>query len=150
LSIFHGPAPLQGRDTRFPQMTPVGWEEISRCDIGASRSRRQIYRFPRRYATPPLAQISDNSKARTVGYFSRPPASVILRPLFSAGCNNCFMTSLNFLDLDNHLQTQTPQQILQFALEEFENIALSFSGAEDVVLVDMATKIRPDVSVFCL
>lgn len=60
------------------------------------------------------------------------------------------MTSLNFLDLDNHLQTQTPQQILQFALKEFDNIALSFSGAEDVVLVDMATKIRPDVPVFCL
>lgn len=60
------------------------------------------------------------------------------------------MNKLDLLDLDTHLQTQTPQQILAFALKEFDNIALSFSGAEDVVLVDMATRIRPDVGIFCL
>ncbi|RMF17473.1 MAG: phosphoadenylyl-sulfate reductase [Gammaproteobacteria bacterium] len=43
-----------------------------------------------------------------------------------------------------------PKQIIKAALEQFDNIAVSFSGAEDVVLVDMATKIRPDVQVFCL
>ncbi|RME33157.1 MAG: phosphoadenylyl-sulfate reductase [Gammaproteobacteria bacterium] len=43
-----------------------------------------------------------------------------------------------------------PQEILQLALDSFENIAISFSGAEDVVLVDMAVKIRPDVKVFSL
>ncbi|GAA5316535.1 MAG: phosphoadenylyl-sulfate reductase [Candidatus Pelagadaptatus aseana] len=57
---------------------------------------------------------------------------------------------LNTVDLDAKLQDQTPQQILEFALGEFDNIALSFSGAEDVVLVDMAHKIRPDIEVFCL
>lgn len=60
------------------------------------------------------------------------------------------MNKLDILDLETHLQTQTPQQILIYALKEFDNIALSFSGAEDVVLVDMATRIRPDVPVFCL
>lgn len=60
------------------------------------------------------------------------------------------MNKLDILDLETHLQTQTPQQILTYALKEFDNIALSFSGAEDVVLVDMATRIRPDVPVFCL
>jgi phosphoadenosine phosphosulfate reductase len=60
------------------------------------------------------------------------------------------MNKLDILDLDAHLQSQTPQQILAFALKEFENLALSFSGAEDVVLVDMATRIRPDVGIFCL
>lgn len=60
------------------------------------------------------------------------------------------MNKLDILDLETHLQTQTPQQILAYALKEFDNIALSFSGAEDVVLVDMATRIRPDVPVFCL
>jgi len=60
------------------------------------------------------------------------------------------MNTLNVLDLDKHLQTQTQQQILQFALGEFDRIAISFSGAEDVVLIDMATRIRPDVGVFCL
>jgi len=45
---------------------------------------------------------------------------------------------------------QEPQAILKLALESFDNIAISFSGAEDVVLVDMATKIRSDIRVFCL
>lgn len=43
-----------------------------------------------------------------------------------------------------------PQDILALALERFDAIALSFSGAEDVVLVDMAAHIRNDVRVFSL
>ena len=34
-----------------------------------------------------------------------------------------------------------PQDILRLALEHFDQIAISFSGAEDVVLVDMAARI---------
>ena len=45
---------------------------------------------------------------------------------------------------------KSPQEILGLALENFDNIAISFSGAEDVVLIDIATKIRPDVKVFSL
>lgn len=60
------------------------------------------------------------------------------------------MSNIDLFDLDAHLQNQTPQQILAYACKEFERIALSFSGAEDVVLVDMATRIRPDVGIFCL
>jgi phosphoadenosine phosphosulfate reductase len=43
-----------------------------------------------------------------------------------------------------------PQDLIKFALERFEKIAISFSGAEDVVLVDLATRIRPDIMVFSL
>jgi len=43
-----------------------------------------------------------------------------------------------------------PEEILAFALERYAEIALSFSGAEDVVLVEMASRIRPGVQVFCL
>lgn len=43
-----------------------------------------------------------------------------------------------------------PQRVLALALERFEHIAISFSGAEDVVLIDMARRIRPDVPVFSL
>ena len=43
-----------------------------------------------------------------------------------------------------------PQDLLRLALERFDKIAISFSGAEDVVLVDLATRIRPDVMVFSL
>ncbi|MDZ7924714.1 MAG: phosphoadenylyl-sulfate reductase [Marinagarivorans sp.] len=54
------------------------------------------------------------------------------------------------VDIDNELQKQSPRQILKYALENHENIGISFSGAEDVVLIDMATKIRPDVQIFTL
>ncbi|MFT7300329.1 MAG: phosphoadenosine phosphosulfate reductase [Porticoccus sp.] len=58
---------------------------------------------------------------------------------------------LSTVDLDQSLSAQTPQEILSFALEQFDNIAISFSGAEDVVLVDMAYKLAPEkVQVFSL
>jgi phosphoadenosine phosphosulfate reductase len=56
----------------------------------------------------------------------------------------------NIVDIDTQLATQSPQEILRYALETFDNIAISFSGAEDVVLIDMAAKIRPDLQVFSL
>jgi len=43
-----------------------------------------------------------------------------------------------------------PQAILEIAVQNFPKLALSFSGAEDVVLVDMLSKIDPNFSVFCL
>jgi phosphoadenosine phosphosulfate reductase len=52
--------------------------------------------------------------------------------------------------LANEYDAQSPAAIIKLALESFENIAISFSGAEDVVLVDIATKINPDVKVFSL
>lgn len=48
------------------------------------------------------------------------------------------------------LKDKKPTSILKTALESFDNIAISFSGAEDVVLIDMALKIRPDIQVFSL
>ncbi len=57
---------------------------------------------------------------------------------------------INFIDVDSTLQESSPQEILSYALEQHDNITLSFSGAEDVVLIDMATKIRPNIAVFSL
>ncbi len=55
------------------------------------------------------------------------------------------------LDLDQHLQTQSPREVVEYALQQFDNIAISFSGAEDIVLVDMAMEIAPGhAQVFCL
>jgi len=48
------------------------------------------------------------------------------------------------------LAQEQPQEILNYALATFDNLAIAFSGAEDVVLIDMAVKIRPEVKVFCL
>lgn len=43
-----------------------------------------------------------------------------------------------------------PKEILALAIESVSEIAISFSGAEDVALIDMAIKIRPDIPVFTL
>ena len=43
-----------------------------------------------------------------------------------------------------------PDEILRFAYSLFDNIAISFSGAEDVVLIDMACKIVSRPQVFSL
>ncbi|HEX7574818.1 MAG TPA: phosphoadenosine phosphosulfate reductase family protein, partial [Candidatus Methanoperedens sp.] len=47
-------------------------------------------------------------------------------------------------------ENKSPQDILGLALKNFKNIAISFSGAEDVVLIDMAKKISNDFRVFSL
>ena len=60
------------------------------------------------------------------------------------------MTSFN---LDAFTQANTEdaaQKIIHNALKEFDNIAISFSGAEDVVLIDMAVKAKKDIQVFSL
>ncbi|WP_096084459.1 phosphoadenylyl-sulfate reductase [Agaribacterium haliotis] len=60
------------------------------------------------------------------------------------------MNSLNVTDINAQLSNSSPQDILKYALNEHDNIAVSFSGAEDVVLVHMAAQIKPGVQVFCL
>jgi phosphoadenosine phosphosulfate reductase len=60
------------------------------------------------------------------------------------------MTASDIQTLQTELQNKNPRIILKKALELFDNIAISFSGAEDVVLIDMAVKIRPDIQVFSL
>lgn len=57
---------------------------------------------------------------------------------------------INVVDVEQQLQQQSPQKIIKYALSQFENIAISFSGAEDVALIEMARNYRPDISVFCL
>ncbi|WP_411725907.1 phosphoadenylyl-sulfate reductase [Methyloglobulus sp.] len=52
--------------------------------------------------------------------------------------------------LQTELAHKTPRFILKKALSLFDNIAISFSGAEDVVLIDMAVSIRKDIQVFTL
>ena len=60
------------------------------------------------------------------------------------------MTNLDIQQLQAELSHKNPRIILKKALELFDNIAISFSGAEDVVLIDMAVNIRKDIQVFSL
>jgi phosphoadenosine phosphosulfate reductase len=48
------------------------------------------------------------------------------------------------------LAGKKPKEILKVALEQFEHLAIAFSGAEDVVLIDMACRLREKVKVFTL
>ncbi len=52
--------------------------------------------------------------------------------------------------LQKQLHNQNPRKIIKAALEQFDNIAIAFSGAEDVVLIDLASRIRKDIQVFSL
>ena len=60
------------------------------------------------------------------------------------------MTTFDIQQLQTDLAHKNPRIILKKALELFDNIAISFSGAEDVVLIDMAVNIRKDIQVFSL
>lgn len=60
------------------------------------------------------------------------------------------MTELNISQLAQEYNSQSPQEILQLAFDSFDNIAIAFSGAEDVVLIEMASKIKKNIQVFCL
>ena len=60
------------------------------------------------------------------------------------------MTAFDLINAQTELQGKNPRTILKSALTHFDNIAISFSGAEDVVLIDMALQIRKDIQVFSL
>ncbi|MCQ8105149.1 phosphoadenylyl-sulfate reductase [Methylomonas sp. SURF-2] len=60
------------------------------------------------------------------------------------------MTAFDLNQAQTDLQGKNPRAILKAALAGFDNIAISFSGAEDVVLIDMALQIRKDIQVFSL
>lgn len=47
-------------------------------------------------------------------------------------------------------ENRSPQEIIELALNNFGNLAISFSGAEDVVLIDMAKKTGKKFRVFSL
>lgn len=57
---------------------------------------------------------------------------------------------IDITKLQNDLAGKNARVVLRTALEQFDNIAISFSGAEDVVLIDLALNIRKDVQIFCL
>lgn len=52
--------------------------------------------------------------------------------------------------LDGSTRADEPREVLALAMDRYEHIALSFSGAEDVVLIDMAAKLGADIAVFTL
>ncbi len=61
--------------------------------------------------------------------------------------------SISVLDISRlaaNYESRSPQEIIRLALETTDNLAISFSGAEDVVLIDMAVQINPEVKVFSL
>ncbi|QJD58573.1 phosphoadenylyl-sulfate reductase [Pseudomonas sp. gcc21] len=62
------------------------------------------------------------------------------------------MLSENFdpIALADEYASQSPQQILKLAIDSFDDLWLSFSGADDIVVLDMAWKINPDIKVFTL
>lgn len=56
----------------------------------------------------------------------------------------------NLTALNQEYANQRPKDLIKYALSQHAEIAISFSGAEDVVLIDMAVSINPNVQVFTL
>lgn len=52
--------------------------------------------------------------------------------------------------LNDALLQKSPRSIIKDALARYENIAISFSGAEDVVLIELAHKMTDNLQVFML
>ena len=65
------------------------------------------------------------------------------------------LSSQQIQQLADEYANRGPREILRLALESYDNIAISFSGAEDVVLIDLALKLnkeklKKDIQVFSL
>ena len=60
------------------------------------------------------------------------------------------VTEAEVASLATEYEAKSPQEILALALNRVDNIAISFSGAEDVVLIDMASKLGTPFRVFTL
>ncbi len=64
------------------------------------------------------------------------------------------MTAIPLVDQIDALALEyadkSPSEILEFALSQHQDIAISFSGAEDVVLIDMAARLGKPFRVFSL
>lgn len=60
------------------------------------------------------------------------------------------MTAPEISQLADECNSKEPAEILALATKYFDNIALSFSGAEDVILIDMIVRIKPDIRIFSL
>ena len=52
--------------------------------------------------------------------------------------------------MQHEFAQKQPKQRIKYALDTFDNIAISFSGAEDVILIDLALKAKKDIQVFSL
>ncbi|MCH8530452.1 MAG: phosphoadenylyl-sulfate reductase [Saccharospirillum sp.] len=57
---------------------------------------------------------------------------------------------MHLTELNLALSAESPRSILKQALQQHDRIALSFSGAEDVVLVDMLSKLTDQPNIFTL
>ena len=58
--------------------------------------------------------------------------------------------SIDIDQLNTDFADKRPKDLIRQAIESHDAIAVSFSGAEDVVLIDMAVKVKPDVDIFTL
>lgn len=59
-------------------------------------------------------------------------------------------TQLTIEQLQAELKDKNPRVILKSALAHFKCIGIAFSGAEDIVLIDMAVKLDPEMEIFTL
>lgn len=57
---------------------------------------------------------------------------------------------MNLQQFNSEFDQKQPRDILKATYQHFDGLAISFSGAEDVVLIDMACKLKLNPSIFTL
>jgi len=57
---------------------------------------------------------------------------------------------MNLNQINNELESLQPRDIIKSIYTKYDHLEISFSGAEDVVLIDMAVKLGFEPVVFCL
>lgn len=95
--------------------------------------------------------ISIENRIRPGWHFSHSTnIEITYAPTTRLESHNNLMNTSEIEQLSLELADATPRQIIRKAFNLFDNTALAFSGSEDVVLLDMATKIKQNLDVFTL
>lgn len=118
---------------------------VVRDDAGTERTYESVLRLIRECFGSQLGSNSESSNT----VLATPGAPILPRNGASGPIEPIAERELcNILD---QIRNCSPQRIIDWALERYGNdCAISFSGAEDVMLIDLAKKSGKPFSVFCL
>ena len=116
---------------------------IVRDDTGAERIYVSVLKFIKDCLSP--TQTSDSSHSNEA------KASPTATQGQTSSVHISPISPSSFAEMSAKLDGCSPQQVINWALERYgADCAISFSGAEDVMLIDLAKQSGQPFSVFCL
>jgi len=101
----------------------------------------------------PFFLVEEDGKVAVYESVTKVAKEVLAEPKASASAasKEARLVEAEVLGASERLSGGRPQEVLKYALESLgERCVIAFSGAEDVALIDMASKLGLPFSVFCL